>query len=142
MSYDTKSGQWKCDCGAGDHYSCLCPAPTSAVFELVLPARFAEYVSGCNLLETKDPSRDSDGDAVLAAWAKATTRRGQTVIPINMDEDGRLVTGFFFDYADTVVTGGTEDFTRNEVIAARKVVDRIVAIRRNYREVVRNRKQS
>lgn len=114
----------------------------SATFELVLPARFAEYVSGCNLLETKDPSRDSDGDAVLAAWAKATTRRGQTVIPIDMDEDGRLVTAFFFAYADTVVLNGTECFTRGEVTGAQKTMDRIVAIRRNYREVVRNRKQS
>lgn len=115
----------------------------SATYELVLPARFAEFVSGCDLLETRDASRDPEyGTAVLSAWGKSTTRRGQKVITVDMDDDGRLVTGFFFDYADTVTTGGTEDFTRGEVTAAHKVVDRIVAIRRSYREVVRNRKQS
>lgn len=114
---------------------------TAGVFELVFPARFVDYVSGCDLLATGDPSRDSDGEAVLAAWKSGFMRRRQVVIKVDMDADGRLVTAFFAAYAD-MVTSCASDFDRGERRAAQLVWDRIVAIRSGYRQVVKGRKES
>lgn len=102
-------------------------------YELVLPARFAEYMEGTHLLQTRDAQGDSDGVSVLKAWDNSTLRRGQRVLTIDFDQEGRSVLNYIREYGETVVWAGTAEYTRGERTAARKVLERIAEINTQYR---------
>lgn len=108
------------------------------VFELVLPARFAEFMEGCDLFQTMRADADHDGAEILPVWKAATFRRGQTVLKIDFDNGGRAVLNFFEEYAgiladDGWTADGRDEFTRGERRGGKIALDRIQAIWRQVR---------
>lgn len=103
-------------------------------YELVIPARFADYLDGIHLFQTRDAQGDEDGIALLAAWDESTTRRGQVVLTIDFTNgNGRGILNYLKEYAETVSCSDMTDYTRGERTAADKVLERISEINRQFR---------
>ena len=96
--------------------------------EIVLPARFAEFVAGTNLIQNPETDGDPFTDEVIEAWTMAHIHRGQTVLSLSPDARGTNVLDWLYEYAYTIGFGAG-DFDRAEKSAALTVRNRISTAR-------------
>jgi hypothetical protein len=92
--------------------------------EIVLPARFAEFIAGTNLIQNPETDGDPYTDEVIAAWTTAGVRRGQTVLTLPADARGVNVLNWLYEYAYTI-SFGAGWFDRGEKNAATEVRNRV-----------------
>lgn len=92
--------------------------------EIVLPARFAEFIAGTNLIQNPETDGDPYTDEVIAAWTGAEVRRGQTVLTLPADARGENVLNWLYEYAYAISFSGG-DFDRSEKDAAMTVRNRV-----------------
>ena len=92
--------------------------------EIVLPARFAEFIAGTNLIQNPKTDGDHYTDEVNKAWTTAGVRRGQTVLTLPADPRGENVLNWLYEYA-YIIGFGAGDFDRGEKDAALTVRNRI-----------------
>lgn len=92
--------------------------------EIVLPARFAEFIADTNLIQNPETDGDPYTDEVIAAWTSATVRRGQTVLTLPADARGMNVLNWLYEYAYTMWFSG-DGFTRPEKAASKEMQNRV-----------------
>ncbi len=92
--------------------------------EIVLPARFAEFIEGTNLIQNSETDGDPYTDEVMGAWNNARLRNGQTVLTLTADQRGTNVLDWLYEYAYTIGFDAGS-YSRGEKSAAMTVRNRV-----------------
>lgn len=100
------------------------PVEQTQTVEIVLPARFAEFIEGTNLIQNSETDGDPFADEVMAAWNNARSRNGQTVLTLTADQRGKNVLDWLYEYAYTIGFGAGS-YSRGEKSAAMTVRNRV-----------------
>jgi hypothetical protein len=103
-------------------------------YELVLPRAFVHYLEGIHLIQTRDAQGDEDGVALLAAYDKSRSERGQLILTIDFEAQGRGVLNYLREYAELPAWAPYGSYAPAEKRAANLILERITDLNTRYRE--------